>query len=279
MAKVIEKTGKTIEEAIKAAVAELGVDESDLEVEVLETPSKRLFGLLGSAPARIRATVKTPAPPTKVEESVVETIAEPSVRVAPEEDIQPEPVVEEPISEPVEKFEPILEPSPVVEDNAESEPLDREEILNAAEKFLQDVFAAMEIEVKITVTEEGEDSYLLDLEGKNLGVLIGRRGQALDALQYLLNLAVNRGLEDKIHFTLDVEDYRRRREQSLIKLARGVAERAIKTRKDVRLEPMNRHERKIIHTVLQENDRVETHSSGEEPYRYVIVTPVKRSRR
>ena len=112
-----------------------------------------------------------------------------------------------------------------------------------------------------------------------MGVLIGRRGQALDALQYLLNLAVNRKVEDKIFFTLDVEDYRRRREEALIKLAKGVAERAIKTRREVRLEPMSRHERKIIHTVLQENDRVETHSTGEDPYRYVIVTPVKRGRR
>lgn len=138
----------------------------------------------------------------------------------------------------------------------------------------------MGLEVKIEVSAEAEDAYIFDLKGKNLGMLIGRRGQALDALQYVLNLAINRKLGDeKIHFTLDVENYRRRREETLTKLARGVAERAIKTRKEVRLEPMNRHERKIIHTVLQENDRVETHSTGEEPYRYVIVSPVKKSRR
>ena len=122
--------------------------------------------------------------------------------------------------------------------------------------------------------EDNEDGCLIELSGKGLGVLIGRRGQALDALQYLLNLAVNRkNAEEKVHFTLDVEDYRRRREQTLIKLAKSVAERAIKTRRDVKLEPMNRHERKIIHTVLQDNDRVETHSAGEEPYRYIIVSP------
>ncbi|MBQ7454733.1 MAG: protein jag [Selenomonadaceae bacterium] len=282
MATVIEKTGKTIQDAINAAVKELGVAESDIEVEVLETPTKKFFGLLGGTPAKIRATLKERPPvvePEPVKEIVtpVEEIVEPVAEVV--EHVE-EPVKEEiPAEEPAKEFEPILEPSPVVEEKSEPEPVDREQIVEAAGKFLQDVFAAMDLEVTIDVYEEGEEGYLLDLKGKNLGMLIGRRGQALDALQYLLNLAVNRSAGEKIHFTLDVEDYRRRREDTLIKLAKSVAERAIKTRKDVRLEPMNRHERKIIHTVLQENDRVETHSSGEEPYRYVIVTPVKRSRR
>ena len=267
MANVIEKTGKTIEEAIQAAVAELGVDKSDVEVEVLETPTKRLFGLLGETPAKIRATVKISEPPVKIE-PVVET-----QEVAEIEEPAVEPV------EPEEEFEPILEPSPVAEEPSEVQPVDREKIVASAEKFLRDVFATIELEIEIAFTEENEDSYLIDLSGKNLGVLIGRRGQALDALQYLLNLAVNRAAEEKIHFTLDVGDYRRRREDSLTKLAKSVAERAIKSRRDVRLEPMNRHERKIIHSVLQENDRVETHSSGEEPYRYVVVSPVKRGRR
>lgn len=263
MATVIEKTGKTIEEAIQAAVAQLGVKESDLEIEVLETPTKKIFGLFGGTPAKIRATVKELPPPEPVEEP------------QPVEEVSVEQPVEEVAEVPEEKFEPILEPSPV----EESEPLNREQLIDAAENFLQEIFAAMELEVTIDV-EEFEDDVQLNLSGNGLGVLIGRRGQALDALQYLLNLAINRKREDdKVHFTIDVEDYRRRREDTLVKLAKGVAERAIKTRRDVRLEPMNRHERKIIHTVLQENDRVETHSAGEEPYRYVIVTPVKRGRR
>lgn len=264
MANVIEMTGKTVEEAIRAAANRLGVAMSDLDVEVLETPTKRLFGLLGETPAKIRATIKisepeiTSEPPTKID--------------VPVKDSTPEEIIE-----PSAEIEPILEPSPV--ESPEPEPVEREQIVSAAENFLQDVFAAMGLEVAINVTEEDDGAYIFDLSGKNLGVLIGRRGQALDALQYLLNLSVNRTLEEKIHFTLDVEDYRRRREDALTKLAYGVAERAIKTRRDVRLEPMNRHERKIIHTVLQDNKRVETHSAGEEPYRYVIVTPVKRGRR
>ena len=279
MAKVIEMTGKTIDEAIQAAVAALGVDKSALEVEVLETPTKKFFGLLGETPAKIRATVKEVAPPVKIAEPVrhiKDVVKEPFKEPVKE-------VVEEPakeiVEEPIKEFEPVLEPSPVVEETSEPEPFDREQVVEAAKKFLQDVFAAIEMEIEIKVTDEAEDGYLFELVGKNLGVLIGRRGQSLDALQYLLNLAVNRKSEEKVHFTLDVENYRRRREVALTKLAKSVAERAIKTRRDVRLEAMNRHERKIIHTVLQENERVETHSAGEEPYRYVIVTPIKRGRK
>lgn len=255
MAKVIEKTGKTIEEAIQAAVAELGVSESELSIEVLETPSKKFFGLLGETPAKIRATLKEPKPPVEVEEPAQIT---------------------EPVPPAPPAIEPVLAPSPVEEP---AEPSNNEQLIKEAESFLQDVFAAMKLDVTIEATYS-EGTCLLDLSGKGLGVLIGRRGQALDALQYLLNLSVNRKrAEDKIYFILDVEDYRSRREDALIKLAKGVAERAIKTRREVRLEPMSRHERKIIHTVLQDNERVETHSAGEEPYRYVIVTPVKKGRR
>ena len=254
MARMIEKTGKTIEEAIRAAVAELGVEESELEIEVLEEPSKKFLGLFGGTPAKIRATVKEIAPPP------IEVV-KPVEPVKVEEPAQ----VEEPVA-PV--IEPVLEPSPV-EETSEAEPVDREQVISAAEKFLQDVFATMNLEVTIEVAD-AEDGCLFNLSGKG--------GQALDALQYLLNLSVNRKHDDKIYFTLDVEDYRNRRAEAVTKLAKSVAERAIKTRKEVKLEPMSRHERKIIHTILQENNRVETHSAGEEPYRYVIVSP-KRSRR
>ncbi len=263
MANVIERTGKTIDEAIVAAAEELGVDKDELDIEILETPTKRLFGLFGETPAKIRATVKEPPEMIRNEKPVV--VEEPA-RL--EEEISAE--------EPAEKFEPILEPSPV-EDTVE--PFDRDKVIDAAEDFLQEVFAAMKLEVIMKVEDNDEEGCLIELSGKGLGILIGRRGQALDALQYLLNLAVNRKhADEKVHFVLDVEDYRRRREQTLIKLAKSVAERVIKTRREVKLEPMNRHERKIIHTVLQDNNRVETHSAGEEPYRYIVVSP-KRGKR
>jgi len=264
MSNVIEKTGKTVDEAIAAAAEELGVSKDELDVEILETPTKRLFGLFGETPAKIRAAVKEKESPAPV------VVAEPPV-------VKEEPVEEKiPVVEEEPAIEPILEPSPVEE---EAEPFDRDRVIDAAEDFLQDVFAAMGLEVVMKIEDDEEYGCLIELSGKGLGVLIGRRGQALDALQYLLNLAVNRKhAEERVHFTLDVEDYRRRREETLTKLAKSVADRAIKTRRDVKLEPMNRHERKIIHTVLQENDRVETHSAGEDPYRYVIVTP-KRGKR
>lgn len=254
MANVIEKTGRTVEEAIQAAAEELGVEVDALDVDILETPTKRLFGLFGETPAKIRASVKEIAPPVIVEEP------------APvEEVIKPEPPA----------IEPVLEPSPVEET---AEPFDRDKVIDAAEDFLQEVFAAMQLDVTMKV-EDSEDDCLIELSGKGLGMLIGRHGQALDSLQYLLNLAVNRKNEEhKVHFTLDVEGYRKRREETLIKLAKSVAERAIKTRQEVKLEPMSRYERKIIHMVLQDNKRVETHSAGEDPYRYIIVSP-KRGRR
>ncbi len=255
MPNVIEKTGKTVEDAIQAAAEELGVKESELDIEILETPTKRLFGLFGETPAKIRASVKEVPPPA---------VAKEPAQVA------------EPVQDESPKIEPVLEPSPVEE---EAEPFDRDKVINAAEDFLHDVFAAMGLEVVMKIEDNAKEDCLIELSGKGLGILIGRRGQALDALQYLLNLSINRkNAEDKVHFILDVEGYRQRREQTLIKLAKGVAERAIKTRREVKLEPMNRYERKIIHTVLQDNKRVETHSAGEDPYRYIIVSP-KRIRR
>ena len=276
MANVIEMTGKTVDEAIQAAAQMLGVNADQLDVEVLELPAKRLFVLFGETPAKVRATLKEVASvekPAHVEQKPA--VAEAAEEVAPVEKPAVAEAVEEPVpvEEPAEEvIEPILAPSPA-DDNQAAEALDK------AKTFLADVFNAMKLDIEIDVTET-DYGYLFELNGKGLGVLIGRHGQALDSLQYLLNLAANRrDAEEKIHFTLDVEGYRDRRSEALEKLALNMAERAIKTRRDVRLEPMNRHERKVIHTALQDNNRVETHSAGTEPYRYVIITPTKRGRR
>ena len=287
MANVIEKTGSTIDEAIQAALNELGVTKSDVDIEVLETPTKKIFGLFGGTPAKIRATLKevvaksdgdlASVNPAVEENEIFDTkVAEPAP-VADENISTVAPVADENISDVAptveEKIEPILAPSPV-EENSE-----REAALERAENFLHDVFDAMNLKIEIYV-EEFDDGWLFDLSGKGLGVLIGRHGQALDSLQYLLNLAANRrDAEEKFHFMLDVEGYRERRTEALEKLALNTAERAVKTRRDVRLEPMNRHERKVIHTTLQDNDRVETHSAGTEPYRYVIISPKRGGRR
>ena len=141
-----------------------------------------------------------------------------------------------------------------------------------AKKFLSDVFAAMQLEVVITLDyKEAERELSIDLNGDDMGVLIGKRGQTLDSLQYLTSLVVNKGKSNYIRVKLDTEDYRKRRKETLENLARGIAYKVKKTRKTVVLEPMNPYERRIIHSALQGNKFVETVSEGEEPYRHVVV--------
>ena len=273
MATMIEKTGKSVEEALQAALDELKVNAEDVEVEVLESPSKGFFGF-GAKPAIIQVTLKENLKPEKLEDVSAENVSE------VEENISAEKVseqVEEKVAEVAE--EKISE----VEKNVSAEKVsgknfDKAEIIAKAKKFLAEVFAEMKIEAEIKVEETGT-IVDFDLVGKNLGILIGKHGQTLDALQYLTNLAANKNdSEDRVHFILDVENYRERREETLKKLAKSVADRAFRMRQDVRLEPMSRHERRIIHTALQNNDKVETRSAGEEPYRYIIVSPKRRGR-
>lgn len=147
-----------------------------------------------------------------------------------------------------------------------------------AEKFLCEVFRCMGLDVAMTLQETDEGS-VYNLQGDGLGILIGKHGQTLDALQYLANLAANKGREDgRIHVILDAMDYRSRREETLRRLAGHLAEKACRIHAEVRLEPMNRHERKIIHMALQDNVRVSTYSDGDEPYRCVVISPKKKRR-
>lgn len=266
MAETVVKTAKTVEQALQSALDELGVSEDRVTYEVLDRPSKGLFGILGGKPARVRVTLKE----TPVEETVAEE----------------KEVVSEVHDEPVETEEPqkASEPSPVVNDTPEEENIgDTEEkpvvlnheVLQRAESFLANVFRAMGMEVGIR-SESTADGYLLHLEGKSLGVLIGKHGQTLDALQYLTNLAANQERsEQRVRIIIDVEGYRARRTETLQKLANRLADRAVRIRQEIKLEPMNRHERKIIHMALQDHHRVTTYSAGEEPYRYIIIVPGK----
>ena len=142
----------------------------------------------------------------------------------------------------------------------------------AADEFLQGVFKSMELPVKINIVYEKESDCLsIDFEGEDMGILIGKRGQTLDSLQYLTSLVVNKEQEDYIRIKLDTENYRSRRKDTLENLARNIAYKVRKTRKAVVLEPMNPYERRIIHSALQGNKFVETYSEGNEPYRHVVV--------
>ena len=142
-----------------------------------------------------------------------------------------------------------------------------------AKEFLDGVFEAMQLEVNISMSLNEEDNTLLiDLAGPEMGVLIGKRGQTLDSLQYLTNLAVNRSSENYTRVKIDTEDYRRRRKETLENLAKNMASKVKRTKKSVTLEAMNPYERRIIHSALQNDNNVTTHSEGEEPYRYVVIT-------
>ena len=270
MALYVEKTGKTVEEAKLAALAELGVREEDAEVQIIEEASKGFLGLIGGHDAKVRVTIRTgfeiaPKPAPKMPE-VIET----SVTVG-------DTARQANASETAER-----KPERRVREERSRMPLPSEEEaampLEKAEKFLQQIFASMHLEVSIE-RERGEEAYVLNLTGENLGILIGKHGQTLDSLQYLTNLAANHGLaENRVHIVIDVEHYRNRREDTLRRLASRLADKATRTRQRIMLEPMNRHERKIIHMALQDNRRVTTYSSGDEPYRKVVIEPSRERR-
>lgn len=202
---VSEKTGKTIDEAIELALAELEVSRDRIDYEILESPSKGLFGFIGSKLAKVRVTVRA--------------------------------------IDPVEE----------------------------AKQFLEKVFKAMNVTVLMEKMSH-DDHVVLNLRGDDLGVLIGKHGQTLDALQYLTNLAANRDADERSRIILDVEDYRKRRAETLSRLATRLADKVKRRGERVVLEPMSPQERKIIHMALQNDNRIVTYSEGEEPYRKVVIT-------
>lgn len=155
----------------------------------------------------------------------------------------------------------------------------KNDILDNVSEFLQQVFHAMQLNVEINVEKE-EDSNIINVElkGDEMGVLIGKRGQTLDSLQYLTNLVVNKNVDNYVKVKIDTEDYRKRRRETLENLARNIAFKVRRTRHSVDLEPMNPFERRVIHSALQNDKFVTTHSEGEEPYRHVVVTLKKDSR-
>lgn len=200
---VIEKTGKTVEQAIQSALEELNATEDQVEIEVLEEGGKTLLGIGKHKDAKVRVTLFDYS-------------------------------------------------SDIVRD------------------FLSDVFEKMSIDAKIDI-EEDEENIKVNIESNSSGLLIGRRGETIDAIQYLASLVVNRNNPRYKKVIVDTEGYRGKREKILESLANKLADRAIKTRRSVFLEPMNPYERRIIHSALQNNKKVETYSIGEEPNRKVVI--------
>lgn len=315
MLKWIETTGKTENDAINAALRQLGLDRDSVSVEVIARAKTGFLGI-GSQPARIKVTYEVPDAPAPA--PVVEVkpapapVAERKVAPTPvvkkvEEKPAPAPVVvkEETAekAEPVEKpakadkptapkakksrprrkkpVKPAVEPSapvkavevgttPTEEKNAPTEPVeDRTEQVAA---FLSGLMQRLEVEATPEITIAEENIYQVDLVGENLGGLIGRRGETLDAIQQLTNYAVNNGKSQRIRVHIDAEHYRAKREESLQRLARKTAGKALKYRRNMMLEPMNAYERHVIHAALQEFDPcISTYSTGTEPNRRIIV--------
>ena len=301
----IQFSAKTKSEAITKACIELGVSSDQLEIQVISEGSNGFFGI-GSKPAVIKVRKIEPVSEEEEMKEIVETVKLDSFKeeapvqeekkteaikpvkkeikepkAVSEKPRQPKPVKERAVKEkqprefrePKEKQVREKTTKPVKPVEILTDPEEIKEVENRAKVFLRDVFASMNLgEVEITSEYNTTDGSLeVDFEGEDMGILIGKRGQTLDSLQYLTSLVVNKGKSNYIRVKLDTEDYRKRRKETLENLARGIAYKVRKTRKPVILEPMNPYERRIIHSALQGNKFVETVSEGEEPYRHVVV--------
>ena len=291
-----EFSAKTVDEAITKASIEYETSSENLEIQVISQGKAGFLGF-GAKPAIIRAAKK------EIEEVLPKETAESARKPAPakkeeKKSVKPQAVKEEKKEQkrenkkdnrkeikndnPVKTQEKPNE-TPAPEKLAEEKPREERkvtlrteeeiaEIKEDAQKFLTGVFKAMELQVEIKMEYKNEEGNLnIDFEGDDMGILIGKRGQTLDSLQYLTSLVVNKGRQGYIRVKLDTEDYRNRRKETLENLARSIAYKVRKTRRPVSLEPMNPYERRIIHSALQGNRFVETYSEGNEPYRHVVV--------
>ena len=275
MREFIDVTGKTEDEAIAKALAQLGLDRDDVSVEILERAKSGFLGI-GASPAKVRVKygpeedeVIIPAAP--VVEEVKPAPKQAEKKAEKKADKKPEKKVEKkaekkPAKE--KKAEPVVvEAAPVVELGEEV----NDEKAQAIRTFLTGLLEQMECPADIHVYLPEKGRYKVLLEGKNLGALIGRRGETLDAIQQLTSYSVNRSNGGRIRIQLDAENYREKREQSLQHLAHKVAGKVVKYRRSVTLEPMNAYERHVIHTALQDVPGVTTYSVGTEPNRRTVV--------
>ena len=252
----ITVSAKTVEDALTEASIELGLASTDIDYEVIEKGSAGFLGI-GAKQAVITAWKKVEEKPKK----------EKKAEKKPEKKVEKEVVVEE-VKETPKVEEKKAEVPEKEEKLAEVEPQTKE----ACEKFLKDVLKSMDMEVTLTSEIDEDGALSINMEGENMGILIGKRGQTLDSLQYLTNRVANKMQDGYVRVKLDTENYRERRKETLENLAKNIAHKVKRTKRAVSLEPMNPYERRIIHSALQGDKYVSTHSEGEEPYRRVVVT-------
>ena len=268
----IRVSAKTVDDAITEALIKLGVTSDRLEYEVIEKGSAGFLGI-GMKQAVIEARRK----PEPKEEKVEEPVVEEPVRVEPKkvEAVQPQKAAAEKKPDEPQKaaFEKAVEKEAKEEFKKETKLVEvQPQTIKAVEDFLKNTMKAMDMEVELKTEIDQDGALCVDMSGEHMGILIGKRGQTLDSLQYLANRVANKHQEGYVRVKLDTENYRARREETLRHLAKNIAHKVKRNRRPVALEPMNPYERRIIHSALQSDPYVMTHSEGEEPFRKVVIT-------
>ncbi len=286
MEKTVVTTGKTIDLAIEAALTQLGLDRDSVSVQVLQQAKSGFLGL-GAQLAKVQVTYEAPDPVPEAPKVALSSAsrskpkaapvkkpeapkAEPK-KEAPKAEVKKEAPKPAPAKKPeVKKEAPKAPKTPTV--YAPAQPGSTEEKI---EQFLKGLLERMGSDaVPHAVNVEGH-TYKVDLQGDDLGYLIGRRGETLDAIQHLANYSINRDVEGHVRISVDAEAYRQKREESLRRYARKRAQQVLKLRRRVTLEPMNAYERHVIHAALQEMDNISTHSTGTEPNRRVVIEYIR----
>ena len=283
----IRVSAKTLDDAITEALIQLGVTSDKLEYEVIEKGSAGFLGI-GMKQAVIEAWRKEEKEPEPdIREMIKEEMSlNQEEEIVKKDTVQPKKDKREKDSGAEKKVksakEKQVKEKTVKEETAESEQAPakekqelakvEEQTIKAVEEFVQDTLKAMNMEVEITSSIDEDGALCVDMKGDHMGILIGKRGQTLDALQYLANRVANKHQDGYVRVKLDTENYRARREETLKHLAKNIAHKVKRNRRPVALEPMNPYERRIIHSALQSDPYVTTHSEGEEPYRKVVVT-------
>ena len=268
----IRVSAKTVDDAITEALIQLGVTSDRLEYEVIEKGSAGFLGI-GMKQAVIEARRK----PEPKEEKVEEPVVEEPVKAEPKkvEAVQPQKAAAEKKTDEPQKaaFEKAVEKEVKEEVKKETKLVEvQPQTIEAVEDFLKNTMKAMDMEVELKTEIDQDGALCVDMSGEHMGILIGKRGQTLDSLQYLANRVANKHQEGYARVKLDTENYRARREETLRHLAKNIAHKVKRNRRPVALEPMNPYERRIIHSALQSDPYVMTHSEGEEPFRKVVIT-------
>lgn len=296
MEKTLVATGKTIELAIASALTQLGLDRDSVSVQVLAQAKSGFLGF-GAQPAKVQVTYEAPDPAPQAPKSALSSASRSKPKAAapvqkpqvPQQEVPKQEVKKPEAPKPQKAEAPKPPKAPKVEaPKAPKEP--KVEAPKAPREFVPAAPGSVEEKIEVFLKgllehmgsaaiphawKDGEDSYRVELTGEDLGYLIGRRGDTLDALQHLCNYSVNRSVDGHIRISVDAEDYRQKREESLRRYARKKAQQVLKAHRRTTLEPMNAYERHLVHATLQDMDRITTHSVGTEPNRRVVIEYVR----